>query len=271
MDDQNGKIISNGDLSFHYEEHGPISAPPILLAHAMGTSLRIWDQQIAVLSENFRVIAYDWRGHGHSSAPPGPYTLSEFVDDAVAVLDTLNIRTINWVGISTGGMIGQGLAIKFPNRVNSLCLCNTTPQASEGYRQWVADRQVVVRKEGMTPVWEMTKKLWFTDDFINKASKEYEKIREIFVSTNPVGYIGGTSAVCDLNYLPKLREIKCPTSIIAAGDDEVTPPALSELMHREINNSSMHVIDGQKHFSNVERPKEFNSLLKKHIDRISST
>ena len=124
----------------------PVGAPVAMMAHAMGTSLRIWDRQVAALADRYRLLRYDWRGHGGSAAPPGPYSLEQFEDDAVGVMTALELPQVHWIGISTGGMIGQGLAINHPNRIASLCLCNTTSQANQGYRDWVAERQAVSAK-----------------------------------------------------------------------------------------------------------------------------
>ena len=163
------KITVNGN-ALYYRFDGPKDAPVVMMAHAMGTSHRIWDWQMAALSDRWRVLRYDWLGHGDSAAPPGPYSLDGFVADAVGLMDALAIPKVHWVGISTGGMIGQGMGITHGDRLQSLSLCNTTPQATPWYREWVAERQAVVRKDGMPPVWDMTKRLWFTDAFVDAES-----------------------------------------------------------------------------------------------------
>jgi pimeloyl-ACP methyl ester carboxylesterase len=213
------------DIQVAYPWDGPQGAPVLMMAHAMGTSHRLWDPQIQALTQNYRVLRYDWRGHGGTSSPPGPYTLSQFVDDAAATMDALRLDSVHWVGISTGGMIGQGLGIHHPQRIRSLTLCNTTSQATPWYRSWVAERQAVVRRSGMAEVWKMTKRLWFTDEFVDES---------------------GPTA---------------PTHIIAAGADEVTPLEHSIAIQDCINNARLRVIDGQRHFSNVEAAQQFNTVL----------
>ncbi|MDC1442429.1 alpha/beta hydrolase, partial [Rhodospirillaceae bacterium] len=133
----------------------------------------------------------------------------------------------------------------------------------------VADRQTVVKKSGMVPVWEMTKRLWFTDDFVDAESSEYSDVKNVFIATPVEGYLGGTSAVADLNYLDQLDRIDIPTRIIAAGDDPVTPIEKSEEIHQKIKNSKLFTIDGQRHFSNVESPNRFNKLLREGLDEMS--
>lgn len=240
---------------------GPAEAPVVMMAHAMGTSHRIWDWQMPALAGRWRVLRYDWLGHGDSAAPPGPYSLDRFVADAVGLMDALAIPEVHWVGISTGGMIGQGVAIAHGDRLASLTLCNTTSQATPWYRDWVAERQAVVRDRGMGPVWEMTDRLWFTDAFADAAGPAYRVIRDVFTATPVAGYLGGTSAVADLAYRDRLHLIETPALVIAAGDDPVTPLDHAQAIRDRIAGARLHVVEGQRHFSNVELPGPFNAAL----------
>ena len=258
--------VKAAGIEFAYRWDGNPDGPVVMMAHAMGTSHQIWDWQVPALQDRYRLLRYDWRGHGDSGAPPGPYTLSQFVSDAVAVMDALALDKVHWVGISTGGMIGQGLGIHHPERIASLTLCNTTSQSTAWYREWVKERQAVVKEGGMAPVWEMTDKLWFTDAYTDAANADYHAIRDVFVKTPVPGYLGGTSAVADLAYLPDLPRITAPTRIIAAGDDPVTPIIRSEEIRDAIPGAKLIVIDGQRHFSNVEVPDEFNPVLRDGLD-----
>ena len=186
-------------------------------------------------------------------------------------MDALGLDRVHWVGISTGGMIGQGLGIHYPDRVASLCLCNTTSWATPWYRGWVKERQAVVREGGMEPVWEMTKRLWFTDAFVESEGPGYRAVRDVFVRTPVAGYLGGTSAVAELAWRSLLHRIRAPTRIIAAGDDSVTPVDHAEAIRNGIDGSSLHVIEGQRHFSNVEAREEFNALLRAGLDGFTRT
>ena len=123
-----------GDIDIAYRWDGAVDGPVVMMAHAMGTSHRLWDHQVSALADRFRLLRYDWRGHGDTDAPPGAYTLDQFERDAVGLMDALGLAKVHWVGISTGGMIGQGLAINFPARIETLILCNTTSQSNPWYR-----------------------------------------------------------------------------------------------------------------------------------------
>lgn len=257
-----------GDIDIAYRWDGVADGPVVMMAHAMGTSHRIWDAQLPALADRFRLLRYDWRGHGDTDAPPGAYTLDQFERDAVGLMDALGLDRVHWVGISTGGMIGQGLGINHANRVATLTLCNTTSQANPWYRSWVAERQAVVRKEGMVPVWDMTKRMWFTDAFVDAGGPAYDAVRDVFIRTKVPGYIGSTSAVADLAYRDQLHRIACPTHIICAGDDPATPVEHSLAIQERIPGATLDVIEGQRHFSNVEVPDQFNALLCRSLENV---
>lgn len=147
---------------------GPPEAPVVCLSHSLACSSLMWEPQMPVLKERFRVLRYDTRGHGGSDAPPGPYTLDGLGDDAVAILDVLGINRVHWVGLSMGGMIGQNLALRHPERLLSLMLCDTMSVVSEEAKPGWEERIRTAEREGMTPICQPTLERWFTPAFIRK-------------------------------------------------------------------------------------------------------
>lgn len=260
------ETVGVNDIDICYRFDGKDDGPVLMMAHAMGTSHQLWDWQVPALADRYRLLRYDWRGHGATSAPAGPYTLKQFLEDAVGLMDALQLERVHWVGISTGGMIGQGLGIHYGDRLQSLTLCNTTSASTPWYRDWVKERQAVVREHGMEPVWDMTKRLWFTDQFAAAENSDYHAVRNVFIDTPVIGYLGGTSAVADLAYYDHLHLIKVPTQIIAAGDDPATPVEHSKAIAERVNHATLNILEGQRHFSNVEVPDDFNRVLRQGLD-----
>ncbi len=256
------------DIDIAYRWDGNPAGPVVMMAHALGSSHRIWDSQIAALQDRYHLLRYDWRGHGETDAPDGPYTLAQFLDDAVGLMDVLAIEKVHWAGISTGGMIGQGLGIHFPDRIRSLTLCNTTSWSTDGYRAFVDERRKIVLEQGIEPVWEMTKRLWFSDAYVDAESAAYHAVRADYIRTPVAGYLGAMAAVADLAYRDELDRITAPVTIIAAGDDPVTPLERSEEIRDRIAGATLSVIEGQRHFSNVEVPNRFNAFLRAGLDRM---
>jgi 3-oxoadipate enol-lactonase len=104
---------------------GRQSGPTLMLSNSLGCTLQMWEPQMKALTQLFRVIRYDRRGHGKSGVPPGPYSMERFGRDVLAILDDLNIEKVHWCGLSMGGMVGQWLGANAPDRLDKMVLANT--------------------------------------------------------------------------------------------------------------------------------------------------
>jgi len=100
--------LSLENVTLNYRVDGADDAPPLLMSNSLGTDLEMWSPQMDVLTENFRVIRYDTRGHGVSSRPEGPYTIEQLGCDALAVVDAVHVERAHFIGLSMGGL--QGVA-----------------------------------------------------------------------------------------------------------------------------------------------------------------
>src|SRR5262245_56417432 len=103
---------------------GRSSGPTLMLSNSLGCTLQMWEPQMKALTQVFRVIRYDRRGHGKSSVPPGPYSMERFGRDVLAILDDLNVDKVHWCGLSMGGMVGQWLGANAPERFGKIILAN---------------------------------------------------------------------------------------------------------------------------------------------------
>ncbi len=262
--------IEVGDISVNYRIDGNDDGPVVVMAHALGTDLQIWDHQVRALEDRYRIVRYDWRGHGGTDAPEGAYSLDQLVDDAVGLLDAMNLDRVHWAGLSTGGMIGQGLAIAHPERVASLSLCNTACHwPNDEIGQNAEPRRRMLESVGMAAVWESTKAVWFTDPFVVAESPDFHAVREAYCATTATGHLGAVEAARHLDYRDQLGEITAPTLILSAADDPITPLHQGELMHELIAGSQWHITDG-RHFSNVEFPEQFNPPLRTFLDDLTA-
>lgn len=262
-----------GDIDIAYRWDGrpkeETSRPLLMMAHALGTDHRIWDWQIPALASHYRILRYDWRGHGATDAPPGPYTLAQFVADAIGLMDALQLERVHWVGLSTGGMIGQGLGIHHTNRIESLSLCNTMSKPSTTYREFADQREAIVARDGLGPIWPLTHKMWFSDAYVEAGGADYEQVREMFLATPASGYVGGMQAVKSLDYEPDLPRIKVPTLILAAGEDTVASRQHTRAMADAIPAARYVLLEGLRHFSNVEAADRFNPALNSFLKRVT--
>jgi 3-oxoadipate enol-lactonase len=254
-------LIKANGIQLNYELSGKKDGSFVILSHSLGSSLMMWNPQMKALEPHFQVLRYDIRGHGKSEAPPGAYALELLGEDAVALLDVLEIEKVHWVGLSMGGMIGQSVALNYPKRLESLALCDTGAAiAPEAQPIW-QERIDAVREKGVASQLEPTMERWFTPAFLKLNSYMLGVIRKEFLATPAQGYLGCIYAIRKLNYLERLSAINVPTLIMVGEDDPGTPVSASEAMHRRIPNSKLVIIKSARHLSNVEQPEVFNTNL----------
>lgn len=258
------RITANG-LRVNWQLTGPEDAPVVVLSHSLGSSGIMWEWQVPMLVERFRVLRYDTRGHGGTDAPAGPYSLDELGDDAFGLLDALDIERVHWVGLSMGGMIGQNLALRRPGRLASLVLCDTTSEIPEEAKSMWDERIATAEMQGLAPLCEGTMERWFTPAFLARNPEEVQIIREEFLKTPTSGYVGCCQAIRELDYTSRLASIAMPVQIIVGAGDPSTPPAVSEMMHERIAGSTLAVIPDAAHLSNVEQPRAFNNALMRFL------
>ena len=254
-------IVEVNGIKIHCELSGKDQAPVVVLSHSLACSQLMWWPQLELLEAHFRVLRYDTRGHGHSAAPPGAYTLDQLVDDAAGMLDALGIERVHWVGLSMGGMIAQGLALNHPDRLITLVLADTAAIIpAEAQPVW-QERIDAASKGGMQAVAESTLERWFTQSYLKQNSPGIDRIRQQILATPLTGYIGCSEAIRRLNYLEQLNAVQTTTLIMVGADDPGTPVAASEAMHSQIKNSKLVVIPQAAHLSNIEQADTFNDEL----------
>ncbi len=253
--------IKVNNIQMNYELSGKKGAPVVVLSHSLSSSLLMWNPQMDVLNLYFQVLLYDIRGHGDSDTPLGAYTLELLGNDAIGLLDALNINQVHFIGLSMGGMIGQCLALNYPHRLKSLVLCDTASVIPSDAQPIWQERIDKARKKGMEALLEETMERWFTPAFLTKNSQMLALIQKQFLATPVSGYIGCAEAIRKLNYLDRLSEIKMPTLIMVGEDDPATPVSASVAMHERISNSKLVILPSARHLSNVEQTEAFNTAL----------
>ena len=258
------RISANG-ITMTYALDGPSDASVVMFSATMMCHHTIWDKQVSALVPQYRVLRYDARGHGGSDATTGPYTLDLLADDAVALLEALDIETAHFVGLSFGGFIDQALACRHPGVVTSLVLCDTACQMPPE-SMW-DDRIETVRREGVGSFPELMIQRWFTDAYRDANPHEMEPIKKMIGGMSIDGMIGSCHAVKNMNHAPILKDIKSPTLIIVGEHDISTPLAVAEVLHNGIEGSEFRIIEGAAHVTNFEQPEQFNAVLLEFLNR----
>ena len=241
---------------------GNESAPALMLSNSLGTNLHMWDDQAAEFGKHFRLIRYDRRGHGQSGAPKGPYSFDRFGRDILAILDALKIKTVNWCGLSMGGMDGQWLGANAADRVEKLVLANTNfYYADKG--PWT-DRIKFVQEKGLRELVGPNMERWFTKGFRDRAPQAIARMTEMFVATNRDGYIACVEAIRDMDFRASNPRVATPTLVIVGKQDPATPPAAGEAIASQIKGPKLVALDAA-HISNIEQPKAFADAVLKFL------
>jgi 3-oxoadipate enol-lactonase len=237
---------------------GRDGGPTLMLSNSLGCTLQMWDPQMPALTQIFRVIRYDRRGHGKSSVPPGPYSIERFGRDVLAILDDLNIEKVHWCGLSMGGMVGQWLGANAPERLDKIVLSNTSSYYPDP-SFWHA-RIKAVRDNGLASIADAVIGGWLTQEFRDRQPDLAEKMKAMLVATPLEGYIGSCQALAQLDLRADLPKIKSPTLVIAGRYDKSTPIAMAEAIRSQIPGASMTILDAA-HISNVEATLAFNDAV----------
>lgn len=259
------KLKANGiDIYYTIEGEGPV----VTMSHALGCNLALWDEQAKTLSAHYRVLRYDTRGHGRTSAPPGPYSLEQMADDVHGLLNALGVAQTHFVGISMGGMIGQIFALKYPSMVRSLILSSTTSRYPAAARSAWEERIRTVEAKGMEPLVEPALERWFTAPFRERRRDVMDGVRAMIRSTPPQGYIGCCYAIPTIDVTDRLGEVRCPALVIAGENDPGTPVTMAQEICATLPSSELVILPSASHLCNLEQPEAFNHVLLGFLDTV---
>ena len=259
--------IKVGELDVAYRLEGAAGRPVVMMSNSLMSNMSMWNLTMPALKDRFRILRYDTRGHGSTGVTPGPYSIEQLADDAVGLMDALDIREAHIMGLSMGGMIAQQIGARYPNRALSLLLCNTASEMPP--RSLWEERLLIARTQGITALADSTIRRWFTASFIERSPQIIEKIREMILATPLEGYLGCAAAIRDMAQTTLLLKIKAPTLVVTGRQDPATTVEQSMVLNRMIDTSRMGVIENAAHLSNIEQPEIFNREICSFLDAVS--
>lgn len=234
------------------------SGPWLTFCNSLGTDLSMWDAQARALSGSFRVLRYDRRGHGESSAPPPPYALADLGGDVLALLDALEIERTHFCGLSIGGLVGQWLGVHAAGRLDRLVVCATAAKigTAEGWRE----REALVRDKGLAPLLDATADRWFTPAFIAANPSVVKDILARFAAVSPEGYRGCCSALAGADLRADLARITNPLLAISGDDDPVCTTSDLQTIAEGVADGRHLSLPG-RHIVNIESAEAFSAAL----------
>ncbi len=247
------QVIVAGE-PFNVVVEGDASAPVVMLSHALGADMHLFDRAIPALKRHFRVVRYDTRGLGGSVVSRGPYTISQLGYDALALLDALKLEKVDWIGHSEGGMVGLWLLTNAPERIGRAVLANTAAQIG-GAEIW-NERIRTINEKGLGGLASSVLANWFTRRFRERHPEEVRRFEEILLATDPQGYARHCAAIRDADLRAGLHAIKHPVLVVVGRHDPVTPPGVGALIASSIPSGRLVTLEAA-HLSPVEAADAF--------------
>ena len=264
------KSINN--LTFIYNEEGPYSAPVILFIHGFPLNKSMWNPQMEAFKKDFRVIAYDIRGHGKTEPGNKDFSIDLFVNDLIEFMDMFSIDKAILCGLSMGGYIALKAVEDYPKRFSGLVLCDTncladTPEAKENRMKAIES----IKLNGVEKYADESLKKLFAPDSLLTKEKETVSVRRMILKTTEESLINTLKALSiRQETCTRLNEIKIPVLIMVGSEDTITPPSAAQSMHEKIPGSILEIIEHAGHLSNLENPDSFNTKLRSFLSSIKT-
>lgn len=255
-------FLTVDDARLFYHIEGNDDRPVLVFSNSLGTDHSSWNLQVADLLPCFRILRYDTRGHGASDASPGDYAMERLARDVLALTDALAIDRFAFCGLSLGGMTGQWLAARVPERVSHLVLANTSARIGP---ELMETRRRTVLAGGMAAIAGTAMERFFSPETLAGNDPQIASARPVLLGTDPVGYAGCCAAIRDMDQTGLLASIRVPTLLIVGERDVPTPwEGHGEVIAREIPNVRV-VRLAAAHLSNIEDPPAFTAALREFL------
>jgi len=263
------KQVRVADINICYQIDAPENPPAggaatVLLSNSLASNLTMWNAQVGALTAaGFKVVRYDSRGHGQSDAPVGPYSIAQLAQDAVGLIDALELGRVHLCGLSKGGMVAQYIGAAHADKVLSLTICASAAHLG-GAEVW-QPRIDAVSSGGMRAIAEATLQRWFTPAAQTNMPGELDAVRAMILSTPDVGFIACCHAIMQMDQRASNTTIRTPTRVIVGADDPSTTPAHAAEIANAIAGASLVEIPASAHLLNIEQAAAFNDALLEHL------
>lgn len=253
--------VSIGDADIYYEEQG--RGPALMLVPGLGGQGAFWAPQVKDFARDFRVIVHDHRGAGRSTHSRIQYSVDQMAADTIALMDRLGIERAHYVGHSTGGAIGQTIAQDRPDRVLSLVLSATWPGPDAYFRRCFETRKELLLHRGFESYWRASVVMLRPPRWVSEHDAALEEeIARLRTAAPPAEVLASRiDAIVRFDRRARLGEIRCPTLVIVAADDALTPPFYSEELASGIPGAKLFVLSTGGHFAPNLRPQEYNAAV----------
>lgn len=254
------KFISLNDVAVHYKLAGHINLPKLVLINSLGTDLRIWDNVVQALSQDYHILSYDKRGHGLTGGECAAYSIDLLSDDLIGLLDILGWKSdITLIGLSVGGLIAQNCAYRFPDKFTKLVLMDTAAKIGTD-ESWNL-RINFLQENGLHSMSDQIMERWLTDEFKQNKPAAYTCYKNMLERTNLQAYIATCKALRDADLTENTSKLNIKTLVLVGEQDLSTPPELVKATAKLIPDAIFKMIDSCGHLPCIEQPDATVHLL----------
>jgi pimeloyl-ACP methyl ester carboxylesterase len=255
--------VRTGDrVRLYYEEHG--EGTPLVLAHGIGMNADLWDTNRDALAGRHRLVLWEPRGHARSGSPadPAKYSFAHWVQDLKAVLDHLQIRKAHVGGLSLGAGIATRFSLRFPTRVRSLLVTNSSsavgrPLSVDDVLMRAQSIKVTL-EQGMDAMAEFA--MAANPNVAERVAIDPSAKEEFYAyyrRLTPIGYANSLRALLAMDHITdQLPRIRVPTLLIGGDRDPSLEPM--KVMRKKIRGSQLVVLSPASHFANRDQPDAWN-------------
>jgi pimeloyl-ACP methyl ester carboxylesterase len=240
--------------------------PPLVLLHGFLCDSRCWRTQLADLTDRFRLVAWDAPGAGLSSDPPESFSVTEWAQTLSKFLDVTGFKRAHFLGLSWGGMLAQEFYRLYPERVDHLVLADTYAGWKGSLPEEVVEkRRARCYRDAFRPNDEVVME-WVPTEFFSNATQELAReMAEVVADFHPRGFKLMAKALADTDTSSVLKTIKASTLLLWGDGDQRSPLSVAKQFHAAIPGSKLEVIKGAGHVSNMEKPDEFNAIVRRFL------
>ncbi len=255
--------LSNGlSMAYHVRGAGRI----VMFLHPIGTRAAFWDAVVERISDRYRCITVDLRGHGDSDVPNRRFSLDDLADDAIELLRMERGSGAILVGCSFGGMVAQGVALKAPELLAGIVLADTSHRQTDEGRK-ITQQRADDSLKGMPAMLDSTLTRWFPPRFLALDPPEVRACRTWLLDDDPVVFSWGWEAIRDLSYGERLKDIALPALVLRGSVDASTPRETMQEMARLLPRARYVEIEGAGHVAPLEQPEAFATILREFLER----
>jgi len=234
---------------------------PFIFLHALAMSQAMWGDFVKHLSIDAPMYGIDLRGHGESDRPEGPFTTAQFARDVLAVMDHLKMEQVNLVGCSMGGTVSMAFAARYPERVESLHLIDTTAcYGADAQASWEKRGQQGLT-QGLSSLLGFQVERWFSTSYAERNPRVVQFYQDIFVKNDPACYLETCRMLGAADERAQLANYKGPCSIVVGEEDYATPLTMSQEIASLLPQAQLSVLKAVRHYSPIEAPEQVAACI----------